>query len=195
MASNVTLTDTELISQLRRDENRAFAAIYHRYAEPVYLHLRKKIDCREDARDIVQEIFLSLWQKRSSLPQDTRLGPYLLAAAKYRAINYLAHHRVSESAIQDLAQQLRATSSPADYLARERDLSAVIETAVSNLPDKMQTVFRMSRQDHLSHKEIAQNLDLSETTVKKQVANALKILKPTIGTALTGLLAAFFQLF
>ena len=195
MAFGDTLTDTELITLLRRGENKAFAAIYRRYAEPIYLQLRKKVDCREDARDIAQEIFLSLWQKRNSLPEDTRLNAYLFAAARYRAINYMAHHRVSESVMQDLARRLQPTSVPADYLVRERDLSAVIETAISNLPDKMQTVFRMSRHDQLSHKEIARNLNLSETTVKKQVANALKVLKPTIGTTLTGLLAAFFQLF
>src|SRR5690606_40528490 len=97
MASDNTLADKELIVKLRSGSTQAFSVIYNRFSEPIYLHLRKKIDCREDARDLVQEIFASLWQKRTALPVDTCLSAYLFAAAKYRAINYLAHHRVRRS--------------------------------------------------------------------------------------------------
>jgi len=195
MASDNTLADKELIVKLRSGSTKAFSEIYSRFSEPIYLHLRKKIDCREDARDIVQEIFASLWQKRSMLPPDTCLSAYLFAAAKYQAINYIAHLRVSESVIQDLAKRLHAATAPTDYLARERNLSAVIETAVADLPDKMQVIFRMSRQDQLTHKEIAKDLNLSETTVKKQVANALKILKPKISTTISILITTIYNIF
>jgi len=195
MPSDCTITDTKLVADLRSGNSKAFSEIYRRYAEPIYLLLRKKIDCREDARDIVQELFASLWQKHLTLPADTCLSAYLFTAAKYRAINYIAHQTVSKNVLQDLSERLHAGVSATDYLVRERDLSEVIETAVADLPDKMQVIFRMSRQDQLTHKEIAKNLNLSETTVKKQVANALKILKPKIGTIIIGLLTTLYNLF
>lgn len=195
MSSDCTITDTKLVADLCNGNAEAFSEIYRRYAEPIYLQLRKKIDCREEAKDIVQEIFASLWQKHKILPKDTCLSAYLFTAAKYRAINYIAHQKVSETALNDLSKRLHAEVLASDHLVRERDLSEVIETAVSDLPDKMQVIFRMSRQDQLSHKEIAQNLNLSETTVKKQVANALKILKPKISTKIITLFTAIYNLF
>jgi RNA polymerase sigma-70 factor (ECF subfamily) len=76
-------------------------------------------------------------------------------------------------------------NTTADYLVREKELGQLIENEIVRLPEKMQEVFRMSRQSHLSHKEIAQGLGLSETTVKKHVNNALKVLRPKFGTLLS----------
>src|SRR5690606_11878768 len=129
MVSEDAMDDKKLIAALHSGSTQAFSDIYNHFSEPIYLHLRKKIDCREDARDLVQEIFASLWQKRTALPLDTCLSAYLFAAAKYRAINYLTHHRVSESVIQDLARRLQDAPASTDYLVREQNLSAVIEDA------------------------------------------------------------------
>ena len=181
MSSDCTITDAELVVDLCNGDSNAFSEIYRRYAESIYLLLRKKIGCREEAKDIAQEIFASLWQKHQTLPTDTCLSAYLFAAAKYRVINYMAHQKVCGTALQDLSKRLHDGLPGTDHLVRERNLSEVIETAVSDLPEKMQVIFRMSRHEQLTHKEIAKNLNLSETTVKKQVANALKILKPKIG--------------
>ncbi len=172
-----TLSDAELIVHVSTGDDHAFAEIYKRYAEPIYRHIRKRISCRDDARDVLHDIFTSLWQRRESLPEARQLSAFLFAAAKYRVINYLSKHQFREGALVEFQRHFPLDSMGADHLVRERELSSLIETAVSSLPDKMQVIFRMSRQEHLSHKEIAENLNLSETTVKKQVANALKILK------------------
>lgn len=172
-----SFTDAELVICIRTGDQKAFAEIYKRYAEPVFRHVHKRIQCRDDARDLLHDLFTSLWQRRETLSDTTHLSAFLFAAAKYRVINYLAHHQFRSGALQDLQRHFEVDSCGTDHMVRERELSSLIETAVSSLPDKMQVIFRMSRQEHLSHKEIAENLNLSETTVKKQVANALKILK------------------
>lgn len=129
---------------------------------------------------MLHDIFASLWQRHETFPETRDLSAFLFAAVKYRVINYMAHHQVKVGALQEITKYTQPQTRGTDFLVRERELSAVIESAVANLPDKMQVIFRMSRQQQLSHKEIAENLNLSETTVKKQVANALKILKPKI---------------
>ena len=169
--------DAELVTRLRKGNQRAFAEIYKRYADPVYRHMLSKIRCRDDARDMIQELFASLWQRRKELAADTNIASYLFTAAKYRVINYINQQQYRRSVLTTLREDQPAHSFNTDHLVRERELGTFIENAVSDLPAKMQIIFRMSRQEQLSHKEIAENLKLSETTVKKQVANALKILK------------------
>lgn len=172
-----SLDDADLVARFRNGDQRAFAEIYRRYAEPTYRHILSKIRSRDDARDMLQELFASLWLRRSELAVDTHIAALLFTAAKYRIINYINQQQYRRSVLSALGEHLPAHSADTDHRVRERELGASIENAVSDLPAKMQTIFRMSRQEQLSHKQIAENLDLSETTVKKQVANALKILK------------------
>ncbi|MFC3197632.1 RNA polymerase sigma factor [Parapedobacter deserti] len=180
LSSYHSLDDVNLVARFRNGDQKAFAEIYRRYAEPVYRHVLSKIRSRDDARDIIQELFASLWLRRAELAVDTQILALLFTAAKYRVINYINQQQYRRSVLSAIGDHLPLHASDTDHLVRERELGTSIENAVSNLPAKMQTIFRMSRQEQLSHKQIAKNLNLSETTVKKQVANALKILKPKI---------------
>ena len=107
----------------------------------------------------------------------SQLSNYLYVAIRYKAINWLVRERrlaEFEAAMKDII----ASEQPlADYLLRERELKQLIEAEARCLPKKMREIFYMSRELHLTHKEIAARLDLSPATVKKQVNNALKILR------------------
>lgn len=170
--------DGELIRLLREnDDQKAYLEIYERYSRPLYAHARKRLGDPEDVKDLLQEVFTALWHNRYLLNPDTPLGGYLHATLRYSFIRLIAHQKTEARPCGALAEFHPADSASADDLARENELAQLIESEILHLPEKMQEVFRMSRQSHLSHKEIADRLDLSEATVKKHVNNALKVMR------------------
>lgn len=159
------------------DDHAAYTEIYDRYAGLLYVHARKKINDREAAKDLVQDLFASFWKNRTTFSAKSKLSNYLYAAIRYKVINWLVREKQLaefEAAAQDAV--ITAQSS-ADHLVREKELRQLIEAEAERLPKKMREIFYLSRESCLSHKEIAARLDLSPATVKKQVNNALKILR------------------
>ncbi len=158
----------------------AFKEIYDRYYNVLFVHTYKRIRNKEEAMDVVQEVFAMLWAKRQKISLTSNLSGYLYCATRNKIINNIAHKKVEFDYIEAIRTFQEAGVCQTDYLVRENCLSALIEREISCLPPKMQQIFCMSRNKYLSHREIAKALDLSEQTVKKQVNNALRILRTKI---------------
>ena len=173
------------------DDHRAYLEVYARYSPRLYFHARKRIGDRDDVKDLLQDVFSALWHNRHSLSPESSLGGYLYATLRYRTIKLIAQKKAaagySEAMLTDLMDPVHA-----DDRVRENELGQLIEEEIVQLPPKMQEVFRMSRQQYLSHKEIADELGLSEMTVKKHVNNALKVLRQKLGSLLS---LAYFLFF
>ncbi|MEH6307549.1 RNA polymerase sigma-70 factor [Olivibacter sp. CPCC 100613] len=177
--------DRELLQFMLCEDYAAYLEIYERYSRPLYMHACKKLNDRDEIKDLLQEVFAALWQNRASLSPASPLAAYLYATLRYRIIKLIAHKKVESLYFESLAVSNAHDNTTPDYLVREKEISQLIENEIIQLPEKMQEVFRMSRESHLSHKEIAQELGLSESTVKKHVNNALKVLRPKFGTLLS----------
>ncbi len=179
-----SLSDSELIILLKSDDAAAYTVIYHRYFDVLYLHVYQKLRDKEEAQDLIHELFAHLWNKRQTIEISSNLSAYLYKAAKNRVFDLMSHQQVQSKYITSLQNYLNTGYCITDHLVREKQLAELIENGISNLPEKMRLVFEMSRKDKLTHKEIAEKLGLSEQTVKKQVNNALKILRVKLGTML-----------
>ena len=179
-----TYCDKDLVGLLLEDDHLAYLEIYNRHAKGLYVTGCKKLDDKDEVKDLLQDVFVALWQNRYSLTVDTPLPGYLHATMRYMVIKRVVHKKVQITYLESLKFSTPVKSSTADYLARENELKRIIESEISSLPGKMQEVFRMSREHHLSHKEIAMQLGLSEATVKKHVNNALKSLRVKLGPLL-----------
>lgn len=180
MSATQSYINEQLLAGLKKGDRKAFASIYKQYAEALMAHVRLRVPNREDAQDIVQDLFMSLWKNRETLAPDTKLSAYLFVAARYKVINYIARDRSQQSLAESLRAWFPEATYHTDHVLRTRMTEELIEKEVAQLPQKMQVIFRKSRGEQLSHKEIAQQLEISETTVKKQVANALRILRPKL---------------
>jgi RNA polymerase sigma-70 factor (family 1) len=181
MAAHSNLRDHELAALLQGGDQMAFTVIYHRYERLLFLHAYKKLHDPDEAKDVVQELFTNLWNKHETLVSNISLSGYLYASLRNRIINMMAHKGIESeyvSAIQAFASQ--KIYSATDEMVRYNELLTLIDREIAKLPKKMRMVFEMSRMEQLSHKEIAGRTGLSEATVKKQVQNALKIIKPKI---------------
>jgi len=185
MESYDNLSDHELADLLKSGNQAVFAEIYNRYKAMLYLHAYRMIQNREDALDVVQELFTAIWTNRETLVIKTTLSAYLYGAVRNRILDVIAHHKIVSRYTDTLQSFLDNGEFVTDNQIREKELSAIIETEIKLMPPKMREVFELSRQQDLSHKQIATQLNISDKTVKKQVGKAIKILRLKINLLFT----------
>jgi len=175
------LNDQELISLLKEGDEIAYTEIYNRYKNLLQNHAYKKLDDFDEVKDVLQELFVNLWIKRAELPTTTNLSGYFYTAIRNRVFNIYAHKEVVSKHVQSLQTFIDEGHDCTDHQVREKELTLLIQTEIDALPVKMREVFELSRKSGFSHKEIANQLNISDQTVSKQITNALKILKVKLG--------------
>lgn len=171
------IPDDELFLLFKAGERKAYEQIYNRYWAIMYVYARKIMADEDDAQDIVQEVFTYLWNKGPELVIKSSLSVYLYTSVRYRIFDLLDHRKVRTDYKAYLQQFIEEGAYITDEELRLKELVAVVEKEISLLPPKMREMFELSRNEGLSHKEIADQLGVSDLTVKKQVSNAVKILK------------------
>ncbi|QEC54183.1 RNA polymerase sigma-70 factor [Anseongella ginsenosidimutans] len=187
-------SDAELAEFLRSGDPVAFAEVYDRYNTVLLAHAFRKLENREEARDIVQETFSLVWQRREHLDPGSNLSGYLFTTVRNLVLNCFAHRKVKDKyhlSMEQFAAAYGKSQEAADHLIREKQLADAIGREIEELPARMRNVFKLSRREHLDHKEIASRLRISEQTVSSHITHALKILR----TRLSTLLLFFFLLF
>lgn len=181
---------SELLSLLKEGDVSSFEAIYNEFASRLYQYIVRRVGDREASEEMVQEIFVALWNRREAL-QITSLEGYLFTAAKYNILTFMRSERVRRAYavnFRDFVKQRLDNSS--EELMDLRDLQLSIESSLSQLPEKCQTVFRLSRMEHESIPEIAARMNISRRTVENYLSQALKHLR----TRLTGFLSVLMAL-
>ncbi|WP_317131262.1 RNA polymerase sigma factor [Mucilaginibacter frigoritolerans] len=166
---------------LREGDKAAYTEIFNRYNSLLFLHAFKKLQNREEAKDVVQEVFVKIWATREEFVLATNLAGYLYTCIHHKILDLFAHQKTVTKYTGFLQHFLDESKGNTDHLIREKQLSLIIEQEIAALPPKMREVFELSRKKQLSHKEIAGHLGISEETVKSQVKNALKILRIKLG--------------
>ena len=129
---------------------------------------------RPDALEIVNDVFLNVWDKRENLDLDDSLKGYLFSSVKNRTINF--HKKKRLKVVQDLPND-RVSDFSADRGLLEKEQSQIMLDILESLPPKCRQVFVMSRIDCLSYKEIAELMDISVKTVEGQMSKALKVFR------------------
>lgn len=175
-----SLSDQQLSDLLRTGDKEAYTEIYERYFDPLYIHAVRKLGNVDDAKDLVQELFTTLWHKHFEL-EHASLAAYLFTSVRNRVLDIYSRQQVASKYIASFQDYLSTTHDSAEHLVREKQLTALIEKEIQALPTKMREIFELSRKANLSHREIAEQLQISEQTVAKQVTNALKILRVKLG--------------
>jgi RNA polymerase sigma-70 factor (ECF subfamily) len=189
MSSYELLSDTELTLLLRKGDVAGFSEIHNRYYPILYRHAYKRLQDREEVKDILQELFSSIWHNKASFNLNTSLSAYLYTAVRNRVLNVYKHHKIKSDYITSLQSFIDQNKVPEpDENVRIKQLIELIEAEVARLPVQMRRIFEMSRNANLSHQQIADELNISPLTVRKQVNNSLKILRVKLGTH-------FFMLF
>lgn len=186
MTNYAEYTDSDLINILTQGGHAAFTEIYRRYWKRLFYIAAKKLHDPAEAEEIVQQIFVSLWNRREKLKINTTLHAYLAVSVKYRVIKALDKQYHQQKYAESLTSNLidDSTQDWLDFL----DLKDILEKSISELPEKCKLVFRMSREEHMSQKEIATTLDISEKTVEAHLGKAIKSLRQKLNRFLLLLL-------
>lgn len=178
----VKLTDEELLSLMSRGNDLAFSVFFHRYNRPLYLQVYQKLRDEEEAKDIVQDVFVNLWNISQSQGLITgHLKAYLFKAVRNRIFDLLSKKKSADKYVNSLQTFIDRATEQTDYPVREKQMQDLIDKAMLALPHRMRTVFELSRRQHLSHKEIAAQLHISDQTVTDQIKKALRILRVKLG--------------
>ena len=174
------LSDHDLISLLSADDSTAFKQIYDRFSSLLYLYAYRKLKDKEEARDVVQEVFTSLWTNRYNFTIQTTLQGYLYKAVLHKVLNIFRHKGFCDEYAGQI-QCMIAANATTDYLIREKDIAALIEKEIASMPSRMREVFELRRKEYLSNKAIAERLSISEHTVSTQMKKALRVLRVKFG--------------
>ncbi|WP_270088191.1 RNA polymerase sigma factor [Sphingobacterium sp. SYP-B4668] len=170
-------TDAVLISLVKQRDRQAFAEIYDRYAMLIYYRINLMIRDEDTTKDLVQDLFTSIWSKSDMIREDANLGGYLYIASKNRVLKLIQKGKTKSDYLNELGRYSLHINYDTVEGIDERELMLLITQEIAKLPPKMREVFQLSRIEDLSHKEIAEKLGISEGTVRKQVQYALRILK------------------
>lgn len=168
-------TDAVLIQLLETGDENAFQEIYKRYWYKLYTVARRKVEAQEDAEEIVQDIFVDLWERRIRL-NINELDRYLFSAVKYKVLNYIKSRIVRQTYRDTVSLKIDADSNTEEELALQ-DLSQAITNGIENLPPKTQEIFRLNRLEGLSVREISDLLHIPERTVEYHVTQSLRSMR------------------
>ncbi len=170
------LSDEELVAYLIEGNQRAFEAIYDRYWFRLYGIAYHEIGTKEEAEEILHDVFESLWTRRQEVAIRNLIA-YLVVAVKHRVTNYIksciTHRKYQEYLILNEIQQSYAT----DEIVLFSDLSKAVDEVMKKLPERTCEIFRMSRFENLPVKEIATRFNISEKGVEYHITQSLKLLR------------------
>lgn len=172
-------SDQELLNLIKQDHYMAFEVLYLRYLPHLFQYASRMNIENADLEDHIQEIFTSLWIRRQQLEID-RIDAWLYVALRNRLLKELRKEKVKAQYVDSLKAFFSPIYDPTTEELNVAELEAFIEMQLAKLPKKMQEVFRLSREQMLTHKEIAEALSISENTVKKQINNVLRIFRHKI---------------
>jgi len=178
------VSDTDLVKMISTGDHSAFSELFLRYKDPLYLHAKRMLGDADEAKDIVQDLFTAIWSKQETLIVPSAVNNYLYGAIRNRILDHLAHQKIISKYAASFDQLSEKGVAYTDDLVREKELARIIETEISRLPEKMREIFELSRNEELTYKQIAEQLGLSEHTVKKQAQRAIKILRLKIRLSL-----------
>jgi RNA polymerase sigma-70 factor (ECF subfamily) len=137
---------------------------------------------QETSEEVVQDVFFSLWVKRESIIITSSLSAYLYGATRHRLLNELRSAKVRKAYASDYASFVKNLYDNSNVEQQDlNDLEHSIEARILELPKQCQTVFRLSRQEHMPNKSIAERLHISRKTVENYLTHALKYLRTSLG--------------
>lgn len=173
-------SDQELIALLKQGDRAAFNELYDRYAQKAYVQVNQMLRDEEAAKDIVQDLFITIWNKADNIKPGANVAGYLYIAAQNITLKHIRHGRLKNDYLNSLSELQEEWEGAQGEMQELERLYGLIEQEVSKLPGKMKTIFELSRRGDLSYKDIAAELGIAENTVRKQVSNALKVIRSNV---------------
>ncbi len=180
MYSNFANDDRCLIRELRKGDKEAFELIFNKYKEKLYFFALGYLHSSSEAEEVIQQVFVSLWENRSILIEVFTLKDYLYKAVINKVYNYFKHQIVRQKYQNHMITQESLEDDHSQQSIYFNDLKGNLDTLIETLPARQQQIFKLSQVEGLSHNEIAARLGLSVRSVENQIYRALKFIKENL---------------
>ncbi|SER67059.1 RNA polymerase sigma-70 factor [Pedobacter rhizosphaerae] len=178
---HLSYSDQELLDLLKKDDRNAFEMIYFRYWEMSFQVAYKILQDIPASEDAVQEVFVEIWLKRNKAII-LNLKSYIFQSIRFQVFKIIRHNKVIAAHVERDFILNFSTNDGEDNLVLN-DIKQILDEAVAKLPEKCRQIFNLSRNKHMSTKEIAAVLDLSPKTVDNQLNIALKKIKASMASS------------
>jgi RNA polymerase sigma-70 factor (ECF subfamily) len=178
-------SNKELVKLLKKGDLVAFDTIYNKYSHKIYEFVLRYLKQDEDAEEIVQEVFIKIWESKSKIDIHLSFESFLFTIAYNTSISLL-RKRVSETKSREYLRSLQQINTTDDAIEeiKFKELNDKLESLVNKLTPRKKEIYLLSRVDGFTHKEIAHKLNISENTVKNHIVTTLKFLKSHIDSSL-----------
>jgi RNA polymerase sigma-70 factor (ECF subfamily) len=166
--------DSEIAGRIRKGDKEQFESLFRSSYVSLVKYAKTLIKDQETAEEIVQDLFVRLWQNKERLKIESSLNGYLFRAVHNKCLHYIDHRKVVERHAEEIASsQSDATEDPSEIL-HYKDLQARIARVLERLPERCGKIFCMSRFEGMKYSEIAEKLSVSVKTVEASMGRALK---------------------
>jgi RNA polymerase sigma factor (sigma-70 family) len=172
----VSIQDTELLLQFRDPETkeRAFTAIIKKYQEKLYWHIRRMVVEHEDANDVLQNVFIRVWNGLENFREDSQLYTWLYRIATNECLSYLEQQKRKSALSLDEMESGLSNKVVADKYFDPNKLEWKLQLAIQKLPEKQRVVFTLRYYDEMPYEEMSRVLDTSEGALKASYHHAVK---------------------
>jgi RNA polymerase sigma-70 factor (family 1) len=178
------LSDKELLDQMRSGSQSAMTEIYKRYWDKLFVVAHNRLQDEQEAEETVQDVFCSLWNRRSSLDIQYELITYLSVATKYQVINRQAKAWKKAQHIE-FSEAFEESADSTNLWFAEKELKEQLAAAINTLPSKCRIIFKLRHEEHLSNAEIAGQLNVSEKNIEAHITRAAKHLRGSLQISAT----------
>ncbi|HMR20182.1 MAG TPA: RNA polymerase sigma-70 factor [Sphingobacterium sp.] len=180
MALDFTHNEKEILKNVSRGDQRSFTMLFDIYYQNLGAYVYKITESREVTEEIVQDVFVKIWENREVLGNIECFKAYLFILSKNKTLDYLRLAAKARTRQLSILRNVQEDSYVIDDLSPIEELRLIVEETVSQLPPQQQRVYRLSRQEKLKYEEIAVQMGISKETVKKHMKLALAFLKERV---------------
>jgi RNA polymerase sigma-70 factor (family 1) len=182
------LSDLQLLENIKANDSAAYKELFDRFWERLYRFAWKRLKSQQDAEDVVQHVFMKLWEHRANRDVEVSVEQYLYRSVYYEVLAVLKNMVSRPEDLSHVNENILPSFNNIHQNIATIEFDKLVEEAISRLPARMQEIYRLSRESDLSIAEIAEKLDISEQTVKNQLTTALSRLRKPLSEAMLMLL-------
>lgn len=169
--------DKALLIRLSEGDETAFVKIYNQYRHKIYTYAYQLSKSADTADEIVQQVFIRIWQKRAQLNTELSFNAYIRKITLNHVLNHLKKVARQKSLQEEVFQLMEIGNSHTEDQLLEKELRKIYVDAIAKLPAQKKLIYQMSRTEELSHEEIALKLDISKNTVKNHMVEASRFIR------------------
>jgi len=170
--ATATFNEKSLLALIAIGDRNAFLQLYTTYLNNLYRYIFQFTKSKQDTEEILQDIFIKIWENRGKLSEVDCFQNYLLRCAKNKVLDNIRHLKISQRALSEIKRTTNIAENTTSDQCAYREYYQVVKVAVEKLPPKRKIIFSLAIENGLSHDEIAFQLNISKSVVKKQIYKA-----------------------